>query len=267
REEVKMKGYSKREHSLYFNICLLITSFVVMSLFLWSNELAGKLMFGVFTIINLITLFIGMLPGLILCLLFIFTLGSIILFLTLQNAEYGIFFNEFVSMQNFVIYGAGLLIAVLFAGFIHDQYSRIVNERNKLRLEIKQFIAVDPYTSFDNVQRMEIELQREINRINRYGGEFTLLFLELDHYFEFIKTYGYKEFEHLLSTIGLKINTLLRNSDRKFRYNESKFAFLLTSTKKIHVEPVVNKLNEQLSKHKLLNGKFVTLTFHMSFEE
>lgn len=262
-----MKGFLSKENNLYICICILIASYVGMALFLLSNEMTGILMFGLFVFVTLISLFFGTLIALVLCLLVFFAMGSVILYLTIQNVQYGGFYSEFVTMQNFFIYGTGLLITVLFAGILHDQVNKMNRDIHKLRLDLKQLATIDPYTTFDNAERMEIELQREINRTRRYGGEFTLLFLEIDHYFEFIKTYGYKEFEHLLKTIGLKVNALLRNSDRKFRYSDSKFAIILTGTSKLQVEHVIDKLNQQLKNHKLLNGKFITLTFHISFEE
>ncbi|MFD2043763.1 GGDEF domain-containing protein [Ornithinibacillus salinisoli] len=262
-----MKAFFNEDKNLFVKICLFAISYALMFEFLWPNGLVGKILFGLFALISIITLFFGMIVGLIVSLFFLFTMGSIILFLAIQNIEHGGFYSEFLTMKIFVLYGVGLLLTNLFGGYIYDQLSRIVMERNKLRQEIKLFVAIDPDTSFDNSQRLEIEMKREMNRINRYGGKFTILFLEMDNYNEFSKTYGQKELDYLLKTIGMRASESLRYSDRKFRYSNNKFAFLLIETPKDNAELVAEKIGERLGTHQLLSGKSVTLSFHISYEE
>ncbi|GIO25582.1 hypothetical protein J43TS3_01930 [Ornithinibacillus bavariensis] len=255
------------EKHLLFKICLLVASYILMFDFLWSNGQVGKLLFLLYGVITVMALFFGTLLSLIISLLFLFAIGSVLLYLGLQNIEYGGFYNEFLTMEHFVFFGVGLLVTDLIGGSIQEQHRKVALERNRLRQEVKHFVAVDPDTSFDNAERMEIEIKREMNRINRYGGKFTILLLELDYYKEFLKTYGQKELDHLLKGIGEKVSNSLRFSDKKYRYRNNKFAFLLIETTKDNVEIVADKLAEQLKTHQLLNGRMVTLTFHISFEE
>ncbi|WP_212919122.1 GGDEF domain-containing protein [Ornithinibacillus bavariensis] len=262
-----MKEFLNEEKHLLFKICLLVASYILMFDFLWSNGQVGKLLFLLYGVITVMALFFGTLLSLIISLLFLFAIGSVLLYLGLQNIEYGGFYNEFLTMEHFVFFGVGLLVTDLIGGSIQEQHRKVALERNRLRQEVKHFVAVDPDTSFDNAERMEIEIKREMNRINRYGGKFTILLLELDYYKEFLKTYGQKELDHLLKGIGEKVSNSLRFSDKKYRYRNNKFAFLLIETTKDNVEIVADKLAEQLKTHQLLNGRMVTLTFHISFEE
>ncbi|MBC5636405.1 GGDEF domain-containing protein [Ornithinibacillus sp. BX22] len=255
------------EKQLLLKICLLVASYLVMFDFLWTNGQVGKLLFLLYVGITFIALFMGTLVGLIISLFFLFVVGSILLYNGFQSLGYREVYTEFLTIEHFVFYGVGLLIADLISGSIQEQHRRIVLERNRFRQEVKQFVAVDPDTSFDNRERMEIEIKREMNRVIRYGGKFTFLVLELDYYQEFLKTYGRKEVEHLMKVMGEKVRKSLRFSDRKYRYRDNKFAFLLMETGKDKVEIVADKLAEQLRNHQLLNGKTVTLTFHISFEE
>ncbi|HAM80015.1 GGDEF domain-containing protein [Ornithinibacillus bavariensis] len=262
-----MKEFLNEEKHLLFKICLLVASYILMFDFLWSNGQVGKLLFLLYGVITVMALFFGTLLSLIISLLFLFAIGSVLLYLGLQNIEYGGFYNEFLTMEHFVFFGVGLLVTDLIGGSIQEQHRKVALERNRLRQEVKHFVAVDPDTSFDNAERMEIEIKREMNRINRYGGKFTILLLELDYYKEFLKAYGQKELDHLLKGIGEKVSNSLRFSDKKYRYRNNKFAFLLIETTKDNVEIVADKLAEQLKTHQLLNGRMVTLTFHISFEE
>lgn len=54
----------------------------------------------------------------------------------------------------------------------------------------------------------------------------------------------------------------IRSTDRKFRYTADRFALLLTNTSGDSVEIVYDKLAKGLNTHQLLNGKYVTLSFH-----
>lgn len=262
-----MREFLNEEKHLLLKICLLIASYIVMFDFLWTDGQVGKLLFLLYVGITFMALLLGTLVGLIISLFFLFIVGSILLYIGFQNLEYSEVYMEFLTMEHFVFYGVGLLITDLIGGSIQEQHRRIVLARNRFRQEVKQFVAVDPDTSFDNAERMEIEIKREMNRVIRYGGKFTFLVLELDYYQEFLKTYGRKEVENLMKVLGGKVRNSLRSSDRKYRYRDNKFAFLLMETGKDKVEVVADKLGEQLRNHQLLNGKTVTLTFHISFEE
>ncbi|MEN2466025.1 GGDEF domain-containing protein [Ornithinibacillus sp. JPR2-1] len=262
-----MREFLSEEKQLLLKICLLVASYLVMFDFLWANGQIGKLLFLLYVGITFIALFMGTLVGLIISLFFLFIIGSILLYNGFQSLGYREGYTEFLTIEHFVFYGVGLLITDLISGSIQEQHRRIVLARNRFRQEVKQFVAVDPDTSFDNRERMEIEIKREMNRVIRYGGKFTFLVLELDYYQEFLKTYGRKEVEHLMKVMGEKVRKSLRFSDRKYRYRDNKFAFLLMETGKDKVEIVADKLAEQLRNHQLLNGKTVTLTFHISFEE
>lgn len=87
------------------------------------------------------------------------------------------FIERFLHPQTFLIYGFGLLITSMLGGNIQHEIRRMVNQIDLLKQEVEQFVAIDTETFFDNAQRMEIELQREMKRIDRYGGNSLYCFL------------------------------------------------------------------------------------------
>ncbi|WP_157764826.1 diguanylate cyclase domain-containing protein [Solibacillus sp. R5-41] len=224
------------------------------------------LVFLMFIIIGL-ALFNGTLNGLVASLLLIFLIGTTILIMSVKNTTFSSLQFQMLSIEQFFIFGVALIVSVVVAGNIHERISEVMNDRKRLRYEVEQFVSIDTDTSFDNKKRMQVEIKREMSRVNRHGGSFSLLLVELDHYKEFNKAYGSKEMQHLLMTIGQKANELLRTTDRKFRYLDNRFAFLLTETPKAHVEIIIEKLSILLQTHQLTNGKTVTLSFHISFNE
>jgi len=261
-----MKGFFTRKAYISLKIFFLIVSSHLMLIYLWPKGNSSKLLFLTYLVITLCSLFFGTLASLIITLIFIFFLGSFYMFDSMHIVN-SAFIERFLHPQTFLIYGFGLLITSMLGGNIQHEIRRMVNQIDLLKQEVEQFVAIDTETFFDNAQRMEIELQREMKRIDRYGGKFTVLFLELDYYKEFLKAYGQEEMEHLLKTIGEKVSNNLRLSDKKFRYSENKFAFFLIETPKEHVDIVAEKLANCLKIHQLKNGKTVTLNFHVSYGE
>lgn len=262
-----MQAFLTNERIVFFRMLLLVASIVVMFWFNWSNGTEGKLLFVVYALIVVVALFLGTLPSLILSLLLLFAVGTLLLVLAFQTIEVAYFTEDAIPLPYFVLYGAGLLVTNVVAGMIHHQVKQLVQERNSWKQQVKQYITLDPTTFFDNADRLELELKREMMRIKRHGGKLSILFLQLDHYREFLKAYGPREMDHLLKAIGKKADEALRFSDRKFRYSDNKFAFILVETRRDDVEIVAEKLGSRLREHQLLNSKTVTLEFHISYEE
>ena len=215
-------------------------------------------------IVLIITLFTGTLGGLIFSLLIIFFAGSLLL---LQSIGTVVGNWQTISNELFIQFGTVLIVSILLAGAIHEKLTKLYKQNEKYKMELEQFVSIDSETSFDTTQRMEIEVKREMNRVNRHGGSFILLMCQIDFYDEFLQTYGIKEVEHLLGVIGSKVNGAVRNTDRKFRVKENRFAILLIETKKDFIEIIIENLGKSLREHELMNGKKVTLSFHISFEE
>ncbi|MGE7023829.1 diguanylate cyclase domain-containing protein [Solibacillus cecembensis] len=214
-----------------------------------------------------LALFNGILNGLVASLLLLFFMGTTLLVAAIKNTTFSSLQLQMLSIEQFVVFGIVLIVSVIVAGMIQERIRDVMNDQKRLRYEVEQYVSIDTDTSFDNKKRMQVEIKREMSRVNRYGGSFSLLLVELDHYNELNQAYGSKEMQHLLEVIGQKVNEQLRLTDRKFRYYDNRFAFLLTETPQAHVEIIIEKLALQLQTHQLTNGKTVTLSFHISFNE
>lgn len=243
--------------------CLMLVQLVLLHLIniqLIEQQLLAIIVFSVM----IITFFTGTLGGLIFSLMIIFCAGTLLLLQATTN-----FVGNWQTISNtlFIQFGIVLIVTILLAGMIQEKITTLYKQVDKYKRELEQFVSIDSETSFDTNQRMEIEVKREMNRVNRHDGTFILLMLQIDFYHEFLQTYGNKELQHLLESIGSKINQTVRNTDRKFRVKENRLAILLIETKKTYIEIIINNLSEQLCEHELLNGKKVTISFHISFDE
>ncbi|MDW0109812.1 GGDEF domain-containing protein [Sporosarcina aquimarina] len=220
----------------------------------------GLVLIGFLLILLSYTLVRGAASGLFWSLPYLFLLGAALFDSQFSNR----FVKEIViPLPLMMAYGVVLISLILLAGYIQEQMANQKQLVSVLQERIRRFTAVDLETGFDNPDRMEFEVASEMKRINRYGGSFVLLILQIDHYVEFQKLYGEKEREHLLSSLAGKLSELTRQTDRKFRYDGDSLAVLLTNTTVDSVEIVVSKLESKLKDHQLLSGNLIDITFQM----
>lgn len=243
-------------------ICLMLVQLALLY-FIDVQLVEQRLLAIIVFSVMIIAFFTGTLGGLIFSLIIIFCAGSLLL---LQSTTKLVGNWQTISNTLFIQFGVVLILTILLAGMIQEKITELFKQVDKYKRELEQFVSIDSETSFDTSQRMEIEVKREMNRVNRHGGTFILLMLQIDFYQEFLQTYGNKELQHLLESIGAKINKTVRNTDRKFRVKENRLAILLIETDKNFIEIIIGNLSKQLNEHELLNGKKVTISFHMSYE-
>lgn len=255
-----MKKFFEVEIRTLLLIVLFLFAMQFLAFFLIGQGTSGLLIYGFILLLVAITFISGTVTGLYSSLLFIFIIGTVLCYLSLTNSSFT-FDSEIFPLPYFLGVGFALIILVLLAGRIHDLIINQGKLNRRLQEEYIQYVAVDVETGFDNKHRMIIEIQSEIKRIERYGGAFTLILLQMDYLDDFTRLYGKKETNHLLVSLAKSMDKTMRSTDRKFRYGIDRFALLLTNTNDDSVEIVFGKLAERIKTHQLLNDKYVTLTF------
>ena len=165
------------------------------------------------------------------------------------------------DLHMLALFAVAQLLILTMATLLHNQFQRLATRSTMMAEHIQTLIAVDEVTQFDNETRMRQEILREMRRVDRHDGCFTMLVFTFTHYDEFLRTYGEKELQHVLRKMAEKVTELLRASDYKYRFGQQQFVFLLIETPEEMMPNVVKKLHEEASKHPLLNGRKVTLHF------
>jgi diguanylate cyclase (GGDEF)-like protein/PAS domain S-box-containing protein len=89
---------------------------------------------------------------------------------------------------------------------------------------------IDDLTQLYNSRHFYAQLQREIERSNRYGQPLTLLMLDLDKFKDFNDTYGHVQGDYVLSRLGHAIKRSLRETDSAYRYGGEEFTIILPMT-------------------------------------
>ncbi len=119
----------------------------------------------------------------------------------------------------------------------------IENARHVKR--IHELTITDDCTSLYNARHMAVILETEIYRSRRYNYEFSLVFIDLDHFKQVNDTYGHLTGSKLLGEIGEALKIHCRLIDFAFRYGGDEFVILLPQTSKenaLHVAQRLHKL-------------------------
>jgi diguanylate cyclase (GGDEF)-like protein len=111
-------------------------------------------------------------------------------------------------------------------------YAAIAIENARWVERIQELTITDDCTGLYNARHLYKTLDTEVYRSARFGYEFSVLFIDLDHFKHVNDTYGHLVGSKLLAEIGYLIKAQLRLIDFAFRYGGDEFVVLLPQTTK-----------------------------------
>jgi diguanylate cyclase (GGDEF)-like protein len=126
-------------------------------------------------------------------------------------------------------------------------YAAIALENARYVQRIHELTITDDCTALYNARHLNFVLEAEIYRSNRYGYEFSVIFIDLDHFKQVNDVYGHLVGSKLLWMIGDIIKGNLRMIDYAFRYGGDEFVILLPQTSKESSLTVVRRAKELLT--------------------
>jgi diguanylate cyclase (GGDEF)-like protein len=111
-------------------------------------------------------------------------------------------------------------------------YAAIAIDNARAVERIQELTITDDCTGLYNARHLYKTLEAEVYRSARFGYEFSVLFLDLDHFKRVNDTHGHLIGSKLLAEIGYSIKSHLRLIDYAFRYGGDEFVVLLPQTGK-----------------------------------
>jgi diguanylate cyclase (GGDEF)-like protein len=109
-------------------------------------------------------------------------------------------------------------------------YAAIAIENARAVRRIQELSITDDCTGLYNARHLFTVIADEFHRSSRFGYEFTLLFLDLDHFKRVNDEHGHLIGSKLLAEVGGCLRENLRLVDAAFRYGGDEFAILLPQT-------------------------------------
>lgn len=195
---------------------LLILLPQIPSYFLLRLNAESLLLYAFLLVLLLLTLWRGTVFGLISSLIFIFITGSTLLYTGISGTV--TFLNASFSMQMFFAYGIMLLLLILCAGKIHELMKEQEHYLKKAQEDVRNYVAIDVETGFDNESRMRISVNEEMRRSDRHKHTFVFIVLMLENYNQFQRLYGAKEVQHLWRDFRKKFNRRLEPLIKNFAF-------------------------------------------------
>jgi diguanylate cyclase (GGDEF)-like protein len=155
---------------------------------------------------------------------FFFELGSLAVTLWLGN--FFVLYYSFRETASQALIQQALLGMVLFfaAGLLLGRVQRKNHETQAL---LAASSLSDRLTGLYNYGTFVDYLHNEVTKVERYGGELTLIMLDLDHFKQFNDKHGHETGNELLRRVGATLRAAVRDADMAARYGGEEFAVLI----------------------------------------
>lgn len=119
----------------------------------------------------------------------------------------------------------------------------------ELQKELKEMAVKDCLTGLYNQRYFRECLQSEIERVRRYGGDLSLIMLDIDHFKQFNDRYGHQTGDFILRTLGQLTAALLRKVDTPCRCGGEEFIIILPSTAGAGAEILAERIRESVEQY------------------
>jgi diguanylate cyclase (GGDEF)-like protein len=143
-------------------------------------------------------------------------------------------------------------------------YAAIAIDNARAVEKIQELTITDDCTGLYNARHLYKTLEAEVYRSARFGYEFSILFLDLDHFKLVNDTHGHLVGSRLLAEIGYAIKSHLRLIDYAFRYGGDEFVVLLPQTSKEAALVVARRLRDVFRTEFWLKGDNLNLNVRAS---
>jgi diguanylate cyclase (GGDEF)-like protein/PAS domain S-box-containing protein len=134
--------------------------------------------------------------------------------------------DQFIVMRD----ADGTPLAII--GSVKDitEQNQVAEALRESEHRYQELSTIDDLTQLYNSRHFYAQIEREMERSNRYGQPLTLLLLDLDKFKKFNDTYGHVEGDYVLSRLGQVVKRCLRDPDSAYRYGGEEFTIMLPMT-------------------------------------
>lgn len=155
---------------------------------------------------------------------FFFELGSLAVTFWLGN--FFVLYYSFRAPATAGVVRQALLGMVLFflAGLL---LGRVQRKNHEMQALLAASSLSDRLTGLYNYGTFVDYLHNEVTKIDRYGGELTLIMLDLDHFKQFNDRHGHEPGNDVLRRVGATLRNAVRDADMAARYGGEEFAVLI----------------------------------------
>jgi len=119
----------------------------------------------------------------------------------------------------------------------------------------RELIYTDDLTGLYNHRYLQIAIEQETRRAERYGLEFSLAFIDLDLFKNVNDTHGHLIGSSVLREVGDLLRRCVRDADLLFRYGGDEFTALLVETDNRGAKVVAERIRKAVEEHAFNAGQ------------
>ena len=116
----------------------------------------------------------------------------------------------------------------------------------------RELIYTDDLTGLYNHRYLQLALEQEIRRSERYGLEFSVVFIDLDYFKNVNDTHGHLAGSRSLREVATLLRQSVREVDMVFRYGGDEFTALLVETDNRGAAVVAERIRRAIERHTFL---------------
>ncbi len=120
---------------------------------------------------------------------------------------------------------------------------------------VQELVYTDDLTGLYNHRYLQIALEQELRRAERYGLEFSLAFIDLDLFKLVNDTHGHLVGSSVLHEVGAILRGCVRDTDLLFRYGGDEFTALLVETDITGAKTVAERIRKGIEDYRYDAGQ------------
>jgi diguanylate cyclase (GGDEF)-like protein len=150
--------------------------------------------------------------------------------------------------------------------FVIDQ-SSLALENAARYTTARSLLYVDELTGLFNYRYLEVAMEREIKRAERYGSSLAVIFLDMDLFKQVNDNHGHLNGTKVLREVGLLISKSVRDVDTVIRYGGDEYTVILVETDMAGAAVVAERIRLTIEQHDFLvaEGLKVKLTASLGY--
>lgn len=126
---------------------------------------------------------------------------------------------------------------------------------DKRHEELKSQSATDALTGVLSKRAVTAAVRREFERVNRYGGRSSVLFIDIDHFKAVNDRYSHLGGDAVLKQMGKLLKGVCREIDTIGRFGGEEFVIIAPNRKKYHAVKFGGRLRRAVEEHVFRYGK------------
>jgi diguanylate cyclase (GGDEF)-like protein len=128
-------------------------------------------------------------------------------------------------------------------------------------------LFIDDLSGLYNHRYLDIALEREMKRVERYASHLAVLFIDVDSFKQVNDVHGHMVGSRILAEFGALIKKSVRDVDIVIRYGGDEYTAILVETSCVTAELVAERIRKQVEAHHFsgAEGQIIRLTCSIGY--